>query len=201
MIDYLSGRVAFVAPGSATIDVGGVGYLVSMSTKSLASLPACGEDVLVYTVLSASDAGIALYGFASVEEREMFGRLVGVKGIGPKAALALLSTLDPAALALAIQTGDDRAISTAPGIGKKSAQRIILELAGTLEAEPNLFSDERDGAKAEAGAVADATEALLGMGFTSAEAEVSLEGFEESGEPMETAAAIRYALSKLGASR
>ena len=199
MIDYLSGEVSAVAADHAVIDVGGIGYLASMSTKSLAALPAAGQYARVYTVLQVSDSGVALYGFADLAERTAFNKLVGVKGIGPKAALSVLSVLNPAGLAAAISAEDDRAISAAPGIGKKSAQRIILELKGTLDEGPNLFPAPGAGSSGGASALDDALAALLGMGFSEAESKLALQGFD--GAPTDDAGAIRYALKRLGAAK
>lgn len=200
MIDYLQGTVAFAGHDRAVIDVNGVGFSALMSTKGLASLPPTGKSAQIWTILSATDAGIALYGFASPEEREMFTKLVSVRGIGPKAALAILSTLSAAELAQAIAAEDDRRISTAPGIGKKSAQRIILELKGAIDNLPNLFSGDTEATPATPeSANSEIVMALLGMGFTTAEIEAALRGYD--GPANDVSAGIRYALQRLGADR
>lgn len=195
MIDYLRGTLALTTPTAAVIDVNGVGYQVGMSVKSLANLPEKGREVQVFTVMAVSESAIALYGFATVEEREMYTRLVGVKGVGPKAALAILSVLDPSGLAEAVQAGDDKRIAAAQGIGKKTAQRIILELKGSLDTVPTLLGEEVSGG-AVPSAVAEATAALFSMGFSSAEVEVALKGYD--GAPSDVTAAIKHALGRLG---
>ena len=128
MIAFLTGRVASKAPTFALLDVGGVGYRLLMSTTSLAALPAEGDEVTVHTYLYVREDELTLFGFESGAETEAFERLITVSGVGPKVALATLSSLSPDALAGAIAAGDDGLISSVPGIGKKTAQRIILEL-------------------------------------------------------------------------
>lgn len=198
MIAFLKGSVAAVLPPStAYIDVNGVGYGVTMAQSALAKLPPVGEAVTVLTYLSVTENGIGLYGFLSEEEKAMFERLVAVSKVGPKMALAALSTYSPRELADAIAAGDVSRVSHIPGVGKKTAERIILELKGTLEESmANLFSEGASGAaSADAMALAGATEALLAMGFTSAEAEVALKGAPEgAGE----GALLQYALKRLG---
>jgi Holliday junction DNA helicase RuvA len=199
MIDYLRGTLAAADESSCVIDVGGVGWRVSMSAKSLGSLPQVGEDVQVWCVMSMGESSVSLSGFATPQERDMFTRLVGVKGIGTKVALSILSVLDPASLADAIAEEDDRRIARAPGVGKKSAQRIILELKGTLGEQPGLFgaAGEPGDAPQAGSAASEAATALLGMGFTSAEIDVALKGYE--GSQSDPAEAIKYALHRLGA--
>ncbi len=196
MIAFLKGTVAAALPPStALIDVNGVGYSVAMAQSALAKLPPVGEDVLVLTYLSVTDNGLALYGFLTEEEKALFERLVSVSKVGPKMALAALSTYSPRELADAVAAGDVARVSHIPGVGKKTAERIILELKGTLEASlDSLFSA---GAEAPADAVAlqGATEALLAMGFTSAEAEVALKGAPEGATE---GALLQYALKRLG---
>ena len=196
MIAFLKGSVAAVLPPStAYIDVNGVGYGVTMAQSALAKLPPVGDGVTVLTYLSVTENGIALYGFLSEEEKAMFERLVAVSKVGPKIALAALSTYAPRELADAIAAGDVSRVSHIPGVGKKTAERIILELKGTLEESmASLFSQDAS-ASADAVALAGATEALLAMGFTSAEAEVALKGAPDgAGE----GALLQYALKRLG---
>lgn len=197
MIAFLSGEVAAVLPpNTAYIDVHGVGYAVSMPGGDLGKL-AMGQQVRVLTYLSVTDNGIGLYGFLSEEEKTLFEKLIGVSKVGPKMALSALSAFTPGELADAIAAQDIARVSHIPGVGKKTAERIILELKGTLEAgAESLFSQGADGAAAAVNAaLAAATEALLSMGFTSAEAEVALKGAPEgAGE----GALLQYALKRLG---
>ncbi|KAB1648557.1 Holliday junction branch migration protein RuvA [Adlercreutzia muris] len=198
MIAFLSGEVAAVLPpNTAYIDVAGVGYAVSMPQGDLGKLEV-GKSARVLTYLSVSDNGLGLYGFLSDEEKALFEKLIGVSKVGPKMALAALSTYTPRELADAIAAQDIARVSHIPGVGKKTAERIILELKGTLERglETLFDSGAADGvASAASVALTGATEALLSMGFTSAEAEVALKGAPEgAGE----GALLQYALKRLG---
>ena len=131
MFYYLSGTVAHVAPYLAVIDCGGVGYACRTTNTTLAALKK-GENAKLFTHLNVREDAMELYGFASQEELNLFQLLLSVSGVGPKAALSILSANTPANLALSIITGDEKALTCAPGIGKKIAQRVILELKDQL---------------------------------------------------------------------
>jgi Holliday junction DNA helicase RuvA len=192
MIALLTGRVHEKRGASAVIDVGGVGYELAMSTGSLAALPAEGDTVTVHTRLHVRDDVVALYGFESVDEKDLFEMLIGVSGIGPKVALAALSALAPASLREAIAREDAALIATTPGIGKKTAQRMIVELKDRLEL-PDL---SQAGESVSAGAYAEATEALAGMGFSRAEV---AEALSDAGDASSSAEdLVRSALKRLG---
>ena len=199
MIAFLKGKLAGKTPQVAYIDVNGVGYAVFMSATALSKLPESGGAVTVLTYLQVSDAGIALYGFLSEEEKATFERLIGVTGVGPKVALAALSTFSPRALADAVAAQDVALVQKIPGVGKKTASRIILELKGSFDQGlVSLF--DASGAPASAVAVAaerlkGAREALLALGFASAEADVALKGAPEDADEN---ALIKYALKRLG---
>ena len=162
MIAFLSGEVAAVLPpNTAYIDVTGVGYAVSMPQGDLGKLEV-GKPARVLTYLSVSDNGLGLYGFLSDEEKALFEKLIGVSKVGPKMALAALSTYTPRELADAIAAQDIARVSHIPGVGKKTAERIILELKGTLERglETLFDSGAADGAASAASvALTGATEA------------------------------------------
>lgn len=132
MIGMLNGRVIEVGADSALIEVGGVGYETRMPAADLSALHV-GKDVRVYTSMSVSQDAITLFGFASSSAKRMFLQLQKVSGIGPKVALSLLSTLPVDRLARAVAEGDATALSKAPGLGKKGAQKIILELKGSID--------------------------------------------------------------------
>ena len=197
MIAFLKGMLAGRSLTEAFIDVNGVGYAVSMSQASLSKLPPQGETVQVLTHLQVREDGIALFGFLGSAEKELFEKLIGVSGVGPKVALAALSSFSPQALADAVAAQDVALVSKIPGVGKKTASRIILELKGSLDhVGETLFSKGEDsGADANDTAAAAAREALLAMGFTSAEADLALkdapEGASEKG-------LLQFALKKLG---
>lgn len=195
MIAFLQGKLAARTLTSAYINVGGIGYEVLMPASDLAKLPETNSEVTVLTYLQVSDAGIALYGFGSEEEKILFQKLIGVSGVGPKMALAALSTFSPPALADAVAAQDTALLSKIPGVGKKTASRIVLELKGSLEKEGlSLFSQEGAGA-AGSPALQGAQEALLSMGFTSAEVELALKGAPENATEQKM---LQYALKRLG---
>ena len=131
MFYYLNGTVAHIEPYLAVIDCGGVGYACRTTSYTLSALKK-GEKGKLFTYLSIRQDGVDLFGFATQEELNLFQQLTSVSGVGPKAALSILSASTPANLALSIITGDEKALTVAQGIGKKIAQRIILELKDKL---------------------------------------------------------------------
>ncbi len=193
MIAFLDGVVAGKTPTSAYVNVGGVGFEVGMSASSLAKLPPVGERAVIHTYLQVRDDGMSLFGFITSEEKALFEKLITVSGVGPKVALAALSSYAPAQLADLIAAQDVTAVQRIPGIGKKTASRIILELKGSLDQGiGGLFSEgEATASKAMEGA----KEALLSMGFTTAEIDLSLKGAPEDASE---GALLQYALKKLG---
>lgn len=199
MIAFLEGVLAGKTPQAAYLNVNGVGYAVSLSQLSLAKLPEVGERVRVLTYLQVSETGIALYGFLSEEERTMFEQLISVSGVGPKVALAALSTFKPADLAAAIAAQDIALVQKIPGVGKKSASRIVLELKGSLDLSANLFDAAPEAPASSKPVVNDALKdvaaALLSMGFTSAEVDLAL---KDAPQDASEAALLQYALKRLG---
>ena len=199
MIAFLRGRLAARTATQALIDVGGVGYGVFMSSTALSRLPEQGSPVEILTYLQVSDSGIALYGFLTESERALFEQLIGVSGIGPKVALATLSFFEPDDLVRAIATEDVKAVSRIPGVGKKTASRMILELKGSLENFGAAATQPGEGTASAASAGQTARdgvfEALLSMGFTAKEAELALKGAPEGGSE---GVLLQYALKKLG---
>lgn len=193
MIAFLEGIVAGKTLSSMLMSVGGVGFEVGMASTSLAALPPEGERALVYTYLQVRDDAMALYGFLTLEEKALFERLIAISGVGPKVALSALSFYTPQKLVELIAAQDVAAVQKVPGIGKKMASRIVLELKGSFDQGlGNLFEAEAEG---EAPGRAGAREALLSMGFTSAEADTALKGAPADGDE---GALIQYALKKLG---
>ena len=193
MIAFLTGRVAARSAAQALLDVGGVGCRLLMSTASLAELPAVGDEATVHTYLHVREEELTLYGFTTEDERDVFERLIAVNGVGPKVALAVLSSLRPDALRSAIARDDVALLSTVPGIGKKTAQRLLIELKDVLGA-PDLGPS----AGAVGAASAEARDALLAMGFTSAEINIALRDAPDSASA-ETL--LRGALKALGGAR
>lgn len=194
MIAFLTGRIAHKSATHVVLDVGGVGFSVAMSTGSLAALPAEGDAVTVYTHLQVREDEMSLYGFENVAERGLFEKLITVSGVGPKVALAALSSLAPDVLAGAIVGEDVALLSSVPGVGKKTAQRVILDLKDKLGGEAQAGGGPASGRAADA--AGEARDALVSMGFSSAEATLALAGYD--GPSGDSAAIVRHALKRLG---
>jgi Holliday junction DNA helicase RuvA len=197
MIDHIKGTLTHRDPSGAVIETSGVGFRMAMSTSSLAAMGETGSEALAFTLLQIRDDAASLYGFATVEERALFAKLITVSGIGPKVALSALSAFRAADLAALIATGDVGRITGIPGIGKKTAQRIVLDLKGSLD--DCLVGNAGDDASATAtaaGAAKDAAEALASMGFSAAEVNRALEGY--GGDDGDLNAILKHALKRLG---
>ena len=178
----------------AVIDVGGVAFKCFTSMNTLRHLPRLMEKATLYTHLNVREDALDLFGFTTQAELNCFKLLTAISGVGPKVALAALSTFSPHALADAIAAQDTALVSKIPGVGKKTASRIILELKGSLELEESLF-DAQGAPALDDGARKGATEALLSMGFTSVEADLALKGAPDDATE---AALLQYALKRLG---
>ena len=172
MFDFIEGIVAGKSAGEIVVNAGGVGFLLLCSNSTLSAAPAAGEKWRCYTVLNVREDAMELFGFSSRQEREMFRRLCQVTGIGAKTALGVLSGLPLRELSVAIVTGDVNALSRAPGIGKKTAQRIILELKDKVAQEDlaGIPGAASVSPAVSAGPVREAQEALMALGYSSAEA-------------------------------
>jgi len=173
MYAYLNGTVAEKGQNGLVIDVGGVGYLLSCSMNTLQETSPIGESMKVYTYFSVREDAMELFGFASQEEKNMFTRLLTVSGIGPKVALSILGAMPLRDLTLAIVTGDITSLSRAPGVGKKTAQRLALELKDKVEEnELNYVSPAVSGpvTPLQEDAAKEALAALQALGYTAAEA-------------------------------
>jgi len=197
---YLNGTVAEVQPNLAVIDCGGVGYACATTSNTLSSLKK-GERAKLYTYFHVAENAFGLYGFGSVGELNSFKMLIGVSGVGPKAALAILSVSTPETLAMSIITGDEKSLTVAPGIGKKIAQRIILELKDKMTREGAAFGGLSSvGGNAGAGAVlsnktTEAAAALGVLGYSTAETVAALKGVDVESLPLEEI--IRACLKKM----
>ena len=135
MISYVKGPITAVEGDTIVVEAGCVGLAIHVPLSVLDQLPGVGQQATIYTYFQVKEDALSLYGFLSRQDRDMFRQLIGVSGIGPKAALGLLSALRPDDLRLAIITGDAKAISRAPGIGAKTAQRLILDLKDKMSAQ------------------------------------------------------------------
>ena len=195
MIAAVRGEVMVRRPDHVVIDAGGVGYRLTVSAETLKMVPAAGSDAFLHAELISREDSLALYGFSSEEERDLFRLLISVSGVGPKVAIAALSGGSARELLRAIAAGDAKRFQAVPGIGKRTAERIIVELrekvAGTLAEEVALATSEEGDARALA------RDGLVNLGYAPLEAEQLLEGLD-SGEPQELIAA---ALRKAGAAR
>ena len=196
MFYYVSGTVAEIGPNLAVIDCGGVGYACATTNYTISRLKK-GERAKLFTYLHVREEIFELFGFSSQQELSSFKMLIGVSGVGPKAALAILSSTTPNNLALSIVTGDEKALTAAPGIGKKIAQRIILELKDKLAKEQTSFSSDGPVPVIAAGGAnkaGEASAALAVLGYGTPEIAAALKGVDLE-QPREEI--IRQALKKM----
>lgn len=209
MIVQLTGTLVELTASVAVLDVSGVGYELGISSVTASGMPEVGTPgVTLLTRLVVREDSMTLFGFSTREERALFDRLCAISGVGPKLALAVLSTFTPSALAGVVVAQDASMMSSVPGVGKKLASRLLLELESVFAKDPTLMSLAGAAALPSRGAIAvpaaassgvadDVAAALLAMGFTSEEATLALEGYEEAGATT-TKAALSYALKRLG---
>ena len=199
MYYYVSGEVAHVEPYLAVIDCGGVGYACRTTTFTLSQIKK-GDKAKLFTYLSVREDAMDLYGFASSEELKLFQQLISVSGVGPKAALNILSAGTPANLALAIITGDEKALTAAAGVGKKLAQRIILELKDKLTKGQTVSAAGESVAGPAVTIIpqnklSEASAALAVLGYSQAEMNVALKGIDIDNQSLEQI--IRLALKNM----
>ena len=199
MFYYLSGTVTHIEPYLAVIDCGGVGYACRTTSYTLSALKK-GDKGKLFTHLNVREDAMELYGFATQEELNLFQQLISVSGVGPKAALSILSASTPANLALSIITGDEKALTCAQGIGKKIAQRIILELKDKMARESAATGLDFSGGTAVSGPAftnkaTEAAQALAVLGYTSAEVAQALKGVDV--ETLSLEEIIRQCLKKM----
>jgi Holliday junction DNA helicase RuvA len=191
MIAAVRGEVMVRRPDHVVIDAAGVGYRLTVSSETLKAVPAAGSDAFLHAELVAREDSLALYGFASEEERDLFRLLVSVSGVGPKVAIAALSGGSARELMRAIAAGDAKRFQAVPGIGKRTAERIIVELrekvAGALEVEVALAAAEEGDARALA------RDGLVNLGYQPLEAEQLLDGLEGDDPETLLAGALRKA--------
>ena len=198
MFYYVSGTVAHLAPYMAVIDCGGVGYACRTTNNTLARLKK-GEMAKLYTYLNVREDAMELYGFFTEDERNCFQLLIGVSGVGPKAALSILSSSTPETLAMSIITGDEKALTVAPGIGKKIAQRVILELKDKLAKGQIVPGGESYGGTGVTvipeNKSSEAAAALAVLGYSQSEIGVALKGIDLDALRLEDI--IKQALKKM----
>lgn len=200
MIAFIKGNLYSVHTDTVVVDVNGVGYRLQVPLSVIPRLPGTGVEVVLYTHMHMREDGISLFGFDTEEALELFRLLLGVSGVGPKAALGVLSTITPENFSSAVITENAALISRAPGVGKKTAQRIILELKDKI-AKISLPDREQTVLSGEAGHTADAVSALIALGYGSAEA---FRAVHETGRELEQPGVedlIKLSLKRLAGNR
>ena len=196
MFYSLTGNVVFTDESSVAIDCHGVGYLVYSSLTSLKKIGEIGDEATVFTYLNVREDAMELYGFVTKKELECFKLLIGVSGVGPKAALAVLSQMTPEALASSVAMGDVKAITLAKGVGPKMAQRIVLELKGkmSIDLEEVAGVSLADVEVADQGNASQAVSALMMLGYSKTEAVAALKGVDSN---ISTEDMIKFALKNM----
>lgn len=196
MISFLRGVIASKSENGVVIDVGGIGFSVSMPSSDIARVGAVGENITVNTYFQIRDEQPEMFGFLTTEQMTYFNRLISISGIGPKAALAILGTLSVQDLAFAIISEDVKAITRAPGVGTKMAQRVILELKGKIDTQEAVGTSTapktvQNGVRADTGAV----NALIALGASPSEAQKTVMQINADG--MSTEDIIKEALRRM----
>ena len=202
MIAYVNGVVDIISEDNVVLDVGGIGYNIKISASTAEKLPGAGKQVKLYTYTSVREDAIQLFGFLSRNDLDIFKKCISVSGIGPKGALAILSVLDADSLRFAIMSGDVKAITKAPGIGARTAERLILELKDKIKVDDTAIGREIESAGAENAGLEDspqkreAVEALVSLGYGNAEAVKAVNAIEGI-ESMDSGAVLKAALKKM----
>lgn len=198
MLAFLRGALAAVGKEAIIVEVNGIGFQLQVPASTLSRLPGLGTEVKLHTYLASREDGVSLYGFWEQDELAIFRLLLNVGGVGPKGAIGLLSALGPQELCLAIAQGDVDGLTRAPGIGKKTAQRIILELKDKLVREISQLEGEAAGKKASS-EEEDAVAALVALGYSESEARRAVRAAaEDAGGAVPAASLVRSALKRLG---
>lgn len=174
MITYIRGELIAIEEEKAIVDVNGIGFGIFMPGQAMGMLPAIGEEVKLHTYMNVREDAMQLFGFLTRDDLKVFKLLIGVSGIGPKGGLSILSKLSPDDLRFAVMANDAKAISAAPGIGKKTAEKLIIELKDKLDIEDvlNKISDSTENMSVNASneAQAEAVQALVALGYGNTEA-------------------------------
>lgn len=202
MIAYLKGEIAEITEENAVIEVGEIGYNVKISAATAQLLPGIGEKIKLHTYTYVREDAFQLFGFLTKDDLEMFRKVITVSGIGPKGGLAILSVMDSDTLKLAILAGDVKAISKAPGVGAKTAERLVLELRDKVFFDHDRNASEQNGSLQNQYGVAgdagkEAVEALVSLGYSASEALKAVrqaEVMEQAG----TEEILKAALKKIG---
>ena len=185
MISYIKGTLERRGESDIIVETGGIGYRIFVSPATLAKLPQTGETVQIFTYFSVKEDGMSLYGFAAREEQEMFEKLLLVSGVGPKGALGFLSVLKPSEIVMAILSDDVKTLSKAPGIGRKTAQRVILDLKDKFKTEDAVSSFEGT----------EAIDVMAALGYSRSEAAQAVNAVAAEG--MTTEDILKAALKRM----
>ena len=180
MISFIRGELVSIKSGEIVVDVNGVGYGIFMSEYTISSLPRIGKEVQVHTYLNVREDAMQLFGFLKQEDLEVFKLLLLVNGIGPKAGLSILSTLTPDELRFAVMSGDVKAISKSPGVGKKTAEKLIIELKDKLKLT-DIFPEDNSldvADEANDGNYHEAIQALVSLGYGQSESYKAVKGID-----------------------
>ena len=197
MISYIKGNLECKNIDNIVIDVGGIGYKIYMSANSIDRISEVGKEIKIYTYMKVREDDISLYGFCTNEELKMFEQLIGVSGVGAKSALTILANISPSSFALAIISGDVNTLKSLPGIGAKSAQRMILELKDkmkTQDAIENKVIPTKNIAKSDK--AKDAIEALQVLGYARKDIELAIANIDTNELSVEEI--IKQGLKMLG---
>ena len=199
MIGFVQGKVDAISEDNVVIDTGGIGYNVRISAKTAQELPGIGQEVRLYTYTSVREDGISLFGFLSRDSLDIFKKIITVNGIGPKGGLAVLSVMSADELKFAIISGNAQAITKAPGIGKKTAERVILDLKDKIYVEDTQIRKEissYDGLPQTGKAQSEAVEALTALGYSATDALHAVRQIEHA-EEMDVEAILKLALKNM----
>ena len=203
MIAFVNGCIEQISEDNVVIEVGGIGYNVRISADTSSKLPAVGQSIKLYTYTCVREDAFLLYGFLRKEDLEIFRKCITVSGIGPKGALAILSVMDADSLRFAIVSGDTKAIAKAPGIGARTAERLVLELKDKLKLDDDFINREMESnaLSIENGSLdtaqkTEAIEALVALGYGRAESMKAVSAIDGI-ESMEAGAILKAALKKM----
>lgn len=201
MFAFIKGKIDYISEDHVVIDTGGVGYNVKISSGTFAALPEVGGEVKLYTYTCVREDMFSLFGFLSRDDLEIFKKLITVNGIGPKGGLAILSVMSADNLRFAILSGDAASIARAPGIGKKTAERVILDLKDKISIEDTLVHKEMQAVSDDTGAPMqqarnEAVEALVALGYSASDALHAVKNVQTE-EEMDVETILKLALKNM----
>jgi len=199
LISYIKGSLEYIGEGTIIVETGGVGYSIFVSPMTSSTLPPQHSQIKIYTYMNVKEDSLSLFGFNKMEELELFNKLLTVSGVGPKGALGLLGYMPSSQIIMAIVTDDIATLSKAPGVGKKTAQRLVLDLKDKFKNADFMQSVAQEmGGEADFSVVGDkaeAMEALISLGYTRSEAVKAVTSVYKDG--MDTQAVLKASLKKM----